>query len=279
MHSLKALFAAGLTLFALTACSSSDDPSDNAGGGGGNAGAGEGGGGGGSGEGGGPGPAPGCFEPTAVPCEDQVILGMNLQDDVAPGAVRSEPDGAGFRSFVDATAGGAFTPDPDSYVYARFTETGLEKVEISDEASLTSMDWDISLRRYVVRINSGHSGPSCVNAARLPGTPIYDELAAVPDGLRYRVDEYFTDSCEIIPDGSGLENSPATALSGYWSYPGCVAMTGNVYVLALANGKRLKLTVESYYKPDAQEQCDTTNTVPMADSGAASFQIRWAFLP
>lgn len=221
----------------------------------------------------------GCTEPTAVPCSDEVFLGMNLQADIAPGLITSDAVATGYLSMIDATAGGPFTTDPDSYVYGRFTDSGLVKVEISDEDSLDSMDWDIAFRRYVVRINSKYSGPSCVTAARVPGAGTYDELTAVPDGLIFRADDYFTPSCELIPDGSGLENSPATALSGYWTYPGCVSMSGHVYVLALANNRYVKLLFDSYYTPTVQAQCDASGSVPMQNSGAANFRVRWAFLP
>ncbi len=223
---------------------------------------------------------PVCTAPAEIACEDQVVQGINLQNDVAPGALTTEPDPAGgFISSIDATAGGAFTSDPDSYVYGRFTEAGLEKVEISDEQSLTQMDWDIAFRRYVVRINSGNSGPSCVAAARVPGVT-YDSLTAAPDNLTFRTDEYFSASCEVIPDGSGLPGAPATALSGFWSYEeSCVAMSDFVYVVRLADGQQVKLNVDSYYLPDVQEQCDSTGMVPMMGAGAANYRVRWAFLP
>lgn len=253
--------ATGLALLALCACGS-EGPIDPAGAGGGGA----------------PSAGPVCSEPTPVPCEDEVFQQMNLQATVAPGEIRNEQDGAGVRSIVDATAGGAFASEPDAYVYARFTDAGLEKVEISDEESLQSMAWDIAFRRYIVRINSGHSGPSCVTAARLPGAPDYDGLTEVPGEPRLRSDEYFTESCELISDGSGLD-SPATALSGYWTYPGCVKMSGFVYVLRLADGRRLKLTVTSFYNEQTQAQCQETGMVPMEDTGAANLQLRWAFLP
>lgn len=259
------VLALGCALAGAIGCSS-DDP-DGEGGSGGT----------GAGTGTGTTPEPACTGPAEVPCSDQVIQEMNLQTDIAPGLLTTEPDGQGFRSFIDATAGGAFAADPDSYVYGRFTDAGLEKVEISDEASLDSMDWDIAFRRYVVRINSGYSGPSCVGAVRIPGDPLFEDVAAPPTEVSFRKDDYFTDSCDIIPDGSGLENSPATALSGYWTYPGCVSMSNYVYAMQLASGRTLKLQVELYYSADVQEQCDSTGMVPMSGSNAANFQIRWAF--
>jgi hypothetical protein len=142
------------------------------------------------------------------------------------------------------------------------------------------MDWDIAFRRYIMRINSADSGPSCVTAARtVPGSTTYEALAAVPDGLKYFTDDYFTDdSCEIKPDGSGLEDSPATALSSYWTYPGCVEMTGNIFVVELRDGRHLKLIVDAYYKTLAgQEQCN--NTGSSGGTPGAWMQMRWAFLP
>lgn len=223
---------------------------------------------------------PVCTEPTPVPCEDDVVLQMNLQDDVTPGETTSMADmGSGsFLSTVDATAGGAFATDPDSYTYARFTDAGLEKVAISDLDALTSMDWDIAFRRYVVRINSGHSGPSCVTAARVPPGTTYADLDSVSEDLTFRSDEYFTDTCDLVPDGTGLDGSPATALSSYWTYPGCVQMTGNVYVIRLASGRHVKLVVERFYNEAAQEQCQTQGSVPMSNNGSGNFLVRWAFL-
>ncbi len=51
-----------------------------------------------------------------------------------------------------------------------------------------------------------------------------------------------------------------------------------VFVVALASGKHVKLVIDDYYKPDVQEQCNTTGSVPMSGSGSANFVMRWAFL-
>lgn len=220
-----------------------------------------------------------CTMPTPVTCSDEIILGMNLQKTATKAKITSAADGAGWTSNIDATAGGAFTSTPDSYTYGKFTDTGLEKVDISDEDSLTSMKWDIAFRRYVIRINSGDSGPSCVQAARVPGTAKYEDVMAAPDNVTYHTDDYFTESCDIIPDGSGLPNSPATALSAYWTYPGCVKMSDFVFAVKLADGRAVKLIIDDYYLPAVQKQCNDTGMVPMANTGSASFVVRWSFLP
>ncbi len=277
LSGLTALLLAGLS-----ACSSSNPSSSSSTsstttttGSGGSGGGGSGGGGGTAGSG----PVARCTEPTIVACDDDVILEMNLKKDVTPGKVGSQADGDGWISTVDATAGGAFASEPESYTYAKFGDSGLEKVAISDQDALDSMAWDIAFRRYVVRINSGNSGPSCVQAARVPGKPKYEDVTTLAENLMFRDDEYFTMSCDIIPDGSGLPGSPATALSSYWTYPGCVKMTDNVFVVSLANGRNLKLQVTDYYNHAVQEQCDTKESIPMSNTGSANFVVRWAFLP
>jgi hypothetical protein len=218
--------------------------------------------------------APLC-EATTVPCVDESIALLDLFDTVNTAEIREEGTTPGeFTTFVDATAGGMMPTT--SFVYARFTDTGLVGAALSDEDALLSTDWDIAFRRYVLRVNSGVAGPSCVQAARTAPDTTFESLAAVPDGLAYRTESYLTDTCEIVPDGNGL-GSPATALSSFWSYPGCVSMTGNVYVLALRGGRHVKLEVVGYYSPANQASCDESGSVTLP-SGAGSLRVRWAFL-
>jgi hypothetical protein len=98
----------------------------------------------------------------------------------------------------------------------------------------------------------------------------------------FKDDVYFTASpdCMLMPDNSGLPTSPATVLSGYWAYTakGCLGMTGNVYVLTLADGRHVKLSVLNFYYPDVQTLCDTDMPLPM-DKGSGNIGLRWAFLP
>lgn len=216
-----------------------------------------------------------CTEPTPPTCVDQSILELALYTDPNAATVENTADGDGWATHVDATGGG-FSPTL-SYVYARFTDEGLVRVDVGDEAAFDSMDWDIAFRRFVIRLNSGVSGPSCVGAFRTPAATEYETLEPPPDTAEYRVEEYFTETCEIVPDGSGL-GSPGTALQSFWEYPGCVQMTGNVYVVRLANGRRLKLTVTSYYEPSFQEMCQTTGSVTMGGNGSGNIRLRWQFL-
>jgi hypothetical protein len=219
-----------------------------------------------------------CTTPTVVTCGDALIQDLNLKTDVNPGAVTSTQAGSVFTTEVDATAGGAFNPNPPSFIYARFTDTGLEKVEVSDEAALDSMGWDIAFRRYVVRVNSADSGPSCVRAMRMPATATFDSVTMADASLPWKTDDIMTTDCTLIPDGSGLESSPLGALASYYSYPGCVKMTNHVFVIQLANGRHVKLTIDRYYFANVQLECDTTDAATSTPTGSGHFGLRWAFL-
>lgn len=219
-----------------------------------------------------------CTEPTAVECEDQVWQFLDFKTQVAAGEVTNTQDGEVWVSEVDARAGGAFSVT-DAYTYARFTDQGLVKLPVDDDGALGSMDWDIGFRRYVVRLNGGDSGPSCVAGARMPPSITFEGLTSVPGTPAWNVDDYMTGSCEFVSDGSGLESSPATVLAGYYSYPGCLQMTGNVYVIRLADGRFVKFTIEAYYAPlSAQETCEQTGQHPSGGTSAV-FTVRWAFIP
>jgi len=212
---------------------------------------------------------------STVMCTDQSIQQLPLFRPVNNGTVGNMVAGGVFTSTIDATAGG-ITPT-ESYVYAKFnSDVGLTAVAIGDEDAFNSLDWDIAFRRYIIRLNSGVSGPSCVTGARTaPGTT-FDSVTAVPDGLTFNAEQYFTATCDFVPDGSGL-GGPGTVLQSYWSYSACLKMTGNVYILQLADGHAVKLQVLDYYTPASQMQCDTMNTIP-EPSGAANYTIEWAYL-
>jgi len=218
---------------------------------------------------------PSC-QATEPLCSDEQIAQLAFSDQASGGPITEEGTAEGvFISHVDATAGG-FNGSL-GYTYARFTDAGLVAVELSDEASLDAMDWDIAARRFVLRLNSGVSGPSCVTGGRTaPGTT-FEGLTEVPPAVTLREEQYFTaDGCEYVSDTSGI-GSPQTVLASFWSYGGCVAMTDNVYLVALANGRHVKLQILSYYAPAVQETCNKTDAAP-TPNGAGNIRIKWAFL-
>lgn len=217
-----------------------------------------------------------CTEPTEVTCVDEIISDLSLQDDkVNDDPVSTETDGEDFVSSVDASAGGYGNETRHAWQYMRFTDTGLEDVEITDEEALESMDWDIAARRFILRLNGGSSGPSCVGAATLGEGYTYDSVTEVLDGISYPTDAFYTDDCTMINDSSGLEGSPQTVLAPWWNYGSCVETSDQPFLIQLADGRVLKFVVEAYYENDGQAECNEDGSTMEA---GGYFQWRWRFL-
>lgn len=218
---------------------------------------------------------PVCEEPAALSCEDALISDLALHDDlVATGAaVTTTVDGDDFKTEIDATAGGFGQEANNPWVYVRFTESGAERVDIDDETALESMEWHLAARRFVLRLNGGVSGPSCVGAVAFPDTT-YGELSEIPDGLRWVYDDYYTPGCDLINDSSGLEGSPQVALGPWWEYPGCIATTRTPFLVQLDDGHILKLKVDRYYD-EGQSDCNNSSS---PGSGSANLDLTWSFL-
>ncbi len=220
--------------------------------------------------------SPACTEPTEVVCRDantEQTLDMN-PNDVTAGVITDEDKGDRFHAHIDASVGGI---GGTGYVYAKFTDTGLERVDITDDESFDSMDWDIAFHRFVIRLNSGTGGPSCVTAARTAPDTDFASLDSVDDNLEFHAEAFMSqDGCTIIPDGSGI-GAPGTVLQNFWEYSTqqCLQMTGFVYVVELADGHHIKLTVTNFYDDAAQAECQTDGTLA-ASHQSAQIQLDWA---
>jgi len=205
---------------------------------------------------------------------DQLISDLSLHDDLKAkdAEVTNVVDGTDFVTSIDASAGGFGHEAEHAWVYVKFTPDGAERVNIDDESALESMEWHLSARRFILRLNGGSSGPSCVGAAAFPKKQ-YDKITEAAD-TTYDLDAYYSDDCELINDSSGLEGSPKVALSKWWEYPNCVATTSVPFQIQLNDGHILKLVVEQYYGTD-QQDCNDSG-VAGGDSG--HYQIRWSYL-
>ena len=211
---------------------------------------------------------------TLVSCEDQVLLEMGLKSTVNPDSITNVADGAGWISTINATGGGA--SPTKAFVYGAFTADGLTKVSFSDEQALSNVLWDISFRRFILRLNGGDSGPSCVSAA-IAGGATFDSVSANTSTGVSEMDGFFDDSCAFVDDGSGLPTSPKTAMSGFYAYQQCVRMTGAVYVVTLADGRKVKAEVLGYYQSDAAQAACQSGT-PQQGAVGGYIKLRWAFL-
>jgi len=218
--------------------------------------------------------SPACTELEPVACEDAIVQDLSLHDDlVSDGRVKTTVDGADFVTTIDATAGGLDAAPANPWVYVRFTEDGAERVDIDDETALESMEWHLAARRFILRLNGGSSGPSCVGAAPFLERS-YGELDEVPGDVEFVTDAYYTQDCTLINDSSGLEGSPQVALSPWWEYPGCVKTTKVPFLVQLEDGHVIKLRVDQYYA-EGQSDCNQSS-LPGSDGG--TFQITWTYL-
>ncbi|MCB9780735.1 MAG: HmuY family protein [Alphaproteobacteria bacterium] len=218
-------------------------------------------------------------EATEPACVDALISDLSFQDDeVSEGAVTTSTEGSDFVSIVDATAGGYTAASQNPWVYVRFTADGLEKVEIDDEDSLDDLTWDLGMRRYLVRVNGGDSGPGCVQAATLREKAYADvgssDAESLESGGYLGQDDFYTDSCEFINDSSGLEGSPNLVLGQWWSYPGCVATSGYPHIVQTNSGAFVKLVIEEFYE-DGQDGCNSSG---VGGDNGGMLKIRWQML-
>jgi hypothetical protein len=214
-------------------------------------------------------------KPTKVSCQDEMVLDLALHEEVTEGKVATTKDGDDFVTTIDASAGGYTDAANNPWTYVKFGSDGAVRVEIGDETALTSQDWDLAAHRFVLRLNGGSSGPSCVGAAAVPKGD-YATIDKAPAGVTYRTDDFYTDDCSFINDSSSLDGSPQVVLGPWWEYPGCVATTDTPFLVQVADGRVLKLVVEQYYSHGEQEICNTTGAM---GEHSGYYTIRWAWLP
>lgn len=182
-------------------------------------------------------------------------------DKVTTGAVTVSSAGQVTTAQVDASAGGSMMAMSQPYVYLDLIAG--KRVDISDVASRTSKDWDIALKRYVIKVNGGDSGPGGITLTSVPGKALADVTAA-PGGA-YATDRYFNADCTLKLDNIG---GLLTAMSDWYEYEtgtSRLAPVKQVYVLKRRDGQgHIKLQITSYYNMAGQ---------------SANYTLTWAPLP
>jgi hypothetical protein len=207
----------------------------------------------------GPDANPGCPDPTAaLPYEWRPI------DQVTTGAVVVTP-GAITEAAIDATAGGVTAAAENPYVYLDLEHEGV-RVNITDVESYGSSAWDIALKREVIRVNGGDSGPGGVSVAVVAGATGLDAVATSPPDAQFATDDWASDQCALH---AGPLGEPQTALGDWYTYDvntHTVTPKEQVMVIKLRDGTKRKLRIETYYG-------DAAN--PMA---GAHYKVQWAVL-
>lgn len=179
-----------------------------------------------------------CPDPTAaLPTEWRPI------NAVAEGVVEVLEPGL---IYVDGTAGGLFNAPDNPYIYVRFGATP-EKVAITDTASYDDANWDIAIKRQVIRVNSGDSGTGGVEVAAVSAATVAEVVDPPPAG-DFLKDEYISEQCEY---SGGLIGEPVTAIGAWYEYQDMILTPLDyVFVVKRADGTMYKFKVQSYYNEE-----------------------------
>lgn len=100
-----------------------------------------------------------------------------------------------FTAEVDATAGGSMKYGENPFVYLDLI--GRKKVDITDVQSPNQGGWDIALKRWQLKINSGDSGNGGVTVAIVDGKNLAD--VTKPPAGPYEADAYFDGNARSKP--------------------------------------------------------------------------------
>jgi hypothetical protein len=145
---------------------------------------------------------------------------------------------------VNASAGGFNQAAANPYVYLKLSDT--TKLDITDPAAFESSEWDIALKRDVIRSNSGDSGPGQGGAFRVSGKT-FDQVTS-SDAGSFDKDDFLDDACNAVVDATG---KPLTAFSDWYDYNEAtmyVTPKALVWIVQASNGSSFyKLEVLDYY--------------------------------
>lgn len=103
-------------------------------------------------------------------------------------------------AIIDAASGGTAQMATESYIYLDVDTN--EKLEISDADAFENADWDIAIKRTMIRINSKDSGPGGWMVARVDAGW---DAAAPPESTdsAWKMDNFIADDCELVVEGQG----------------------------------------------------------------------------
>lgn len=196
----------------------------------------------------------GPAEPDAPAGCDPVALlpeGYRPVEEVSAGTVTNEPDAKlpdVFTTVVDASAGGSAGQATQPFVYLDLeAEGGAGKVEIDDVASFESTDWDIALKRFVIRSNSGDSGPADAEVASVQS----EELTFNDDvpSDRFSDDDWSGGADCVLAQANG---GPRTRFSNWYRVQGGrFEAQPVVHLVRLGNGRYAEIDVVTYYGDEA----------------------------
>jgi hypothetical protein len=199
-------------------------------------------------------------------CSGALRQALGLVDEVSTATVAPLSSGDDLVLFVDASAGGLGGQDAYPWVYVSFATA--EAVALTDLGALESTAWDLAFKRFVIRTNSGDSGPGEGGALRI-GLP-WDSVDESTLGDRALSSEsWFDAECNLTTDDQGELVTTFTGWSEYDQASHVLAPADAVYLTRGGDGKLYKVAILDYYaNPDGS----TGRT-------AGRYKVRVAALP
>jgi len=168
-----------------------------------------------------------------------------------------ETNGSELTLYVDASAGGIGMQDENPWVYVELGSG--TRVDISDIEALESADWDLGIKRFILRSNSGDSGPGQGGALRV-GLPFDSVDESTLGSQNVPTESWFDADCNLTSVSEDT-NELVTTLSGWSEYdPATHVLRPAPDVTFLVRGGKgtlYKIAVVDYYATPS----GTTGTV------------------
>lgn len=157
-------------------------------------------------------------------------------------------------SVTDSTVYIHSSAEKDPWVYFSF-EKGI--LNLTEEAAMTSLEWDLAFQRYYIRTNSGTSGKGQGGAIDMNKTS-FDKVTNVPKS-GYVVDEEI-DMVTGMTGSVKKSGNPAFKCSdrmGWAHFNAPVSMTwsynNNVFAIQTADGKNWAKIIMKTYKSEKEQ--------------------------
>tara|TARA_B100000959_G_scaffold268241_1_gene312713 strand:- start:17 stop:748 length:732 start_codon:yes stop_codon:yes gene_type:complete len=223
-------------------------------------------------------PEAGCTRVDSNLCDPEIISYLPLNNAVTAVEAHAQTTNGVTSMSIDASAGGIYGYPEQPWIYVNLSRG--EIVYLSDYEALASTDWDIALRRYVIRLNGGVSGPGCAAIAALHGES-FENISTTPDNLNWQTDTYIENwptscgSLETDIAGFGQPNAPMINIAWDFGQETCacsVCPTRTPTIVNTANGAQAKLEISGYYEGQ-DANINACQNVP-----SANITLRWQML-
>jgi hypothetical protein len=182
---------------------------------------------------------------TPSSCSGALRQTLSLVDAVSTGAVSVLMEAPLERTiYVDASAGGINGQDQNPWVYVSLAAG--QAVRLTDIEALVSRNWDLAFKRFIVRTNSGDSGPGHGGAIRvnLPWDSV--DVSTLGQQMLPR-ESWFDADCNLKVDENMELITTFTGWSQYDEVKHVLAPADVVFITAGADGALYKVAILDYY--------------------------------